>query len=181
VDDQSIAAFEEDLANNLEWWLKAPVQLGDGTLEPREKGSPQGSVISPLLSNLFLHYAFDRWMAVHHPSVPFERFADDILCHCRSEAQARWLWTVLEQRLAACGLRVHPDKTTLVYCKDDDRRGSIPTKSSTSWASPVARGGRRTGGGRTSSTSVQVSARAPQKLSVRPSVAGALSVALTSR
>jgi RNA-directed DNA polymerase len=110
----------------IERWLKAPVQLGDGTLEPREKGSPQGSVISPLLSNLFLHYAFDRWMAVHHPSVPFERFADDILCHCRSEAQARWLWTVLEQRFAACGLRVHPDKTTIVYCKDDDRRGQYP-------------------------------------------------------
>lgn len=112
----------------IERWLKAPVQLGDGTLEPREKGSPQGSVISPLLSNLFLHYTFDRWMAMHHPSIPFERYADDILCHCRSEAQARWLWTVLEQRFAACGLRVHPDKTTIVYCKDDDRRGHYPNE-----------------------------------------------------
>jgi RNA-directed DNA polymerase len=74
----------------IEQWLKAPVQLADGTLEPREKSSPQGAVISPLSSNLFLHYTFDRWMAVHHPSIPFERFADDILCHCRSEAQARW-------------------------------------------------------------------------------------------
>jgi RNA-directed DNA polymerase len=109
-------------------WLKAPVQLADGTLEPREKGSPQGAVISPLLSNLFLHYAFDRWMAVHHPSIPFERFADDILCHCRSEAQARGLWTVLEQRFAECGLRVHPDKTTIVYCTDDDRRGQYPNE-----------------------------------------------------
>ncbi|HSF32923.1 MAG TPA: group II intron reverse transcriptase/maturase [Candidatus Tectomicrobia bacterium] len=112
----------------IERWLKAPVQLGDGTLEPREKGSPQGSVISPLLSNLFLHYTFDRWMAMHHPSIPFERYADDILCHCRSEAQARWLWTVLEQRFAACGRRVHPDKTTIVYCKDDDRRGHYPNE-----------------------------------------------------
>jgi len=112
----------------IERWLKAPVQLADGTLEPREKGSPQGSVISPLLSNLFLHYAFDRWMAMHQPSIPFERYADDILCHCRSEAQARWLWTVLEQRFAACGLRLHPDKTTIVYCKDDDRRGQYPNE-----------------------------------------------------
>jgi group II intron reverse transcriptase/maturase len=112
----------------IERWLTAPVQLADGTLEPREKGSPQGSVISPLLSNLFLHYAFDRWMAVPHPSIPFERFADDILCHCHSEAQARWLWTVLEQRFAACGLRVHPEKTIIVYCKDDDRRGQYPNE-----------------------------------------------------
>ena len=112
----------------IERWLTAPVQFADGTLEPREQGSPQGSVISPLLSNLFLHYAFDRWMAVHHPSIPFERFADDILCHCHSKAQARWLWTVLEQRFAACGLRVHPEKTIIVYCKDDDRRGQYPTE-----------------------------------------------------
>jgi len=73
----------------IERWLKAPVQVEDGTLEPREKGSPQGSVVSPLLSNLFLHYAFDRWMVKNHPDVPFERFADDVLCHCGSEQQAR--------------------------------------------------------------------------------------------
>ena len=66
----------------IERWLKAPVQLEDGTLEPREKGSPQGSVVSPLLANLFLHWAFDRWMVKQHPETPFERFADDILCHC---------------------------------------------------------------------------------------------------
>jgi group II intron reverse transcriptase/maturase len=112
----------------IERWLKAPVQLPDGTLEPREKGSPQGSVVSPLLANLFLHYAFDRWMSVHYPFIPFERYADDILCHCRSERQARELWTVLEQRFAECGLRLHPDKTTIVYCKDDDRRGHYPNE-----------------------------------------------------
>ena len=61
----------------IERWLKAPVQLEDGTLEPREKGTPQGSVVSPLLANLFLHYAFDRWMAIHQPSISFERYADD--------------------------------------------------------------------------------------------------------
>ena len=70
----------------IERWLTAPVQMADGTLAPREKGTPQGSVVSPLLANLFLHYAFDRWMAQHHPDIPFERFADDILCHCVSEA-----------------------------------------------------------------------------------------------
>ena len=112
----------------IERWLKAPVQLEDGTLEPREKGTPQGSVISPLLSNLFLHYAFDRWMAKHHPNIRFERYADDMLCHCCSEAQARWLWGVLERRFAECGLELHPQKTKIVYCKDDDRRGHYPNE-----------------------------------------------------
>jgi len=105
---------------------ESPVQLEDGTLEPREKGSPQGSVVSPLLSNLFLHYAFDRWMAKHHPDIPFERFADDVLCHCGSERQARELKESLARRFAECGLELHPDKTRIVYCKDDDRRGDYP-------------------------------------------------------
>jgi RNA-directed DNA polymerase len=112
----------------VERWLKAPVQLDDGTLEPREKGTPQGSVISPLLANLFLHYAFDGWMAKHHPGIPFERFADDILCHCVSEAQAQWLKRVLERRFAECGLELHPQKTKIVYCKDADRRGHYPNE-----------------------------------------------------
>ena len=112
----------------IERWLKAPVQLEDGTLEPREKGSPQGSVISPLLANLFLHYTFDRWMTKHHPDIPFERFADDILCHCDSERQAQELKEQLEQRLAECGLELHPSKTRIVYCKDDDRRGHYPNE-----------------------------------------------------
>ena len=110
----------------IERWLKAPVQLEDGTLEPREKGSPQGSVVSPLLSNLFLHYTFDRWMTKYHPDVPFERFADDVLCHCGSEGQARELKESLARRFAQCGLKLHPDKTRIVYCKDDDRRGEYP-------------------------------------------------------
>jgi RNA-directed DNA polymerase len=95
----------------IERWLKAPVQLADGTQVPRERGTPQGSVISPLLANLFLHYAFDRWMAKHPPNVPFERFADDILCHCVSEAQAQWLQRELQGRFAQCGLELHPHKT----------------------------------------------------------------------
>jgi RNA-directed DNA polymerase len=76
----------------------------------------------------YLPYAFDRGMATHYPCIPFERYADDILCPCRSETQARELWTVLEQRFADCGLRVHPDKTTIVYCKDADRRGPYPNE-----------------------------------------------------
>ena len=105
-------------------WLKAPVQAAEGKLMHPEKGTPQGSAISPLLANLFLHYAFDAWMKKHHPSIPFERFADDVICHCKSEAQAQWLWRIMEQRLAQCGLKVHPEKTKIVYCKDADRRGS---------------------------------------------------------
>lgn len=112
----------------IERWLKAPVQLEDGTLEPRETGSPQGSVVSPLLANLFLHWTFDRWMAKHHPDIPFERFADDLLCHCSSEQQARDLKGTLERRFAECGLALHPDKTHIVYCKDDDRRGHYPNE-----------------------------------------------------
>jgi RNA-directed DNA polymerase len=113
----------------IERWLKAPVQLEDGTLEPRERGTPQGSVISPLLSNLFLHYTFDRWMSRNHPDIPFERFADDALCHCVSEAQAKTLKEALEKRFAECGLQLHPEKTKIVYCKDDDRRRNSKNES----------------------------------------------------
>jgi group II intron reverse transcriptase/maturase len=113
----------------IERWLKAPVQLADGTLEPRERGTPQGSVISPLLSNLFLHYTFDKWMARNYPNIPFERFADDALCHCASKAQAKILKEALEKRFAECGLQLHPEKTKIVYCKDDDRRGNSKNES----------------------------------------------------
>jgi RNA-directed DNA polymerase len=109
-------------------WLQAPVCMPDGTLVSREKGTPQGAVVSPLLANLFLHYAFDRWMAEHHPDIPFERYADDVICHCRSEAQARSLRQTLEARFVACKLQLHPQKTRIVYCKDDNRRGSYPER-----------------------------------------------------
>jgi RNA-directed DNA polymerase len=108
----------------IERWLKAPVQIADGTLYNREKGTPQGGVISPLLANLFLHYAFDMWMRKNCPHIPFERFADDVVCHCTSEAQAIWLKVEIEQRFAECRLELHPQKTKIVYCKDDDRRRS---------------------------------------------------------
>jgi RNA-directed DNA polymerase len=104
-------------------WLKAPVQEEDGRLVPREKGTPQGGVISPLLSNLFLHYAFDRWIAEKYPQAPFERFADDAIVHCRTEAEAQEIRAAIAARLKECGLELHPEKTRIVYCKDDDRRG----------------------------------------------------------
>ena len=110
----------------IERWLKAPVCMPDGTLTERKQGTPQGAVISPLLANLFLHYAFDRWMTEHYPDIPFERYADDIICHCVSEAQARALREALRQRLIQCHLELHPDKTKIVYCKDANRRGSYP-------------------------------------------------------
>jgi RNA-directed DNA polymerase len=108
----------------IERWLKAPAQLENGTLVSRDKGSPQGSVISPLLANLFLHYAFDEWMRRNHSSIPFERYADDILVHCKSEGQARWIKSAIEKRLQQCRLQLHPQKTKIVYCKDSSRRGN---------------------------------------------------------
>jgi RNA-directed DNA polymerase len=113
----------------IERWLTAPVQLPDGSVEPRTRGTPQGAVVSPLLANLFLHYAFDRWMQRTCPSIPFERFADDAICHCESLAQAEWLKAALARRLAECGLELHPQKTKMVYCKDSDRSGSYPHQS----------------------------------------------------
>jgi group II intron reverse transcriptase/maturase len=104
-------------------WLRAPVQRPDGTLEERTKGTPQGGVVSPLLANLFLHYAFDVWMQRTYPSVRFERYADDVLVHCMSEGQARAVLEAIRGRLAQCGLELHPTKTRIVYCKDDDRPG----------------------------------------------------------
>jgi RNA-directed DNA polymerase len=107
-------------------WLKAPFQLPDGTARERTKGTPQGGVVSPLLANLFLHYAFDMWMASHHRDKPFARYADDAVVHCRSKEDAEKLWVELEKRLSECGLELHPTKTRIVYCKDDDRQGDYP-------------------------------------------------------
>jgi RNA-directed DNA polymerase len=106
----------------IERWLKAPMQEEDGRLVPREKGTPQGGVASPLLANLFLHYAFDRWLATNYPQVAFERFADDVIVHCRTEGEALAMRKVIAERLQNCGLELHPEKTKIVYCKDDDRR-----------------------------------------------------------
>jgi RNA-directed DNA polymerase len=110
----------------VERWLKAPVQMGDGTILAREQGTPQGGVISPLLANLFLHYAFDTWLNRAHPDVVFERYADDVIVHCKTEAQARQLLEEIRKRLAECGLTLHPDKTKIVYCQDGYRRKQHP-------------------------------------------------------
>lgn len=107
-------------------WLKAPAKLQDETLLDRNKGTPQGGVISPLLANLFLHYAFDVWMKKNHPSIPFERYADDTIVHLKSERQAKWIKEAIRERLAQCRLKLHPDKTRIVYCKDEDRKDSYP-------------------------------------------------------
>src|SRR5258708_14960250 len=107
-------------------WLEAPVQLEDGRLGPSTKGTPQGGVASPLLANIFLHLAFDDWMRRTHPEVPFERYADDIVAHCKSEKQAQQVLESIKRRLERCRLEVHPEKTRIVYCKDDDRTGRYP-------------------------------------------------------
>src|SRR5437868_1600438 len=106
----------------IERWLKAPAQAEDGHVTERGKGTPQGGVISPLLANLFLHYAFDRWMSVKYPQNPCERFADGAIVHCRTEEEAQEIRAAIAVRLKECGLELHPEKTKIVYCKDDDRR-----------------------------------------------------------
>ena len=107
-------------------WLTAPVQMPDGTVQARDKGTPQGGVISPLLANLFLHYAFDRWMTREFPVIRFERYADDVVIHYKSLAQATLLRDKLKERLAKCKLEMSPSKTKIVYCKDRERTEDYP-------------------------------------------------------
>lgn len=115
---------------NLEWvllyvyrWLKAPVQQEDGATASRDIGSPQGSVISPLIANIFMHLAFDTWIGTAFPSIQFERYADDAVVHCVSLKQANYVRRSIDERLRKCRLTLHPEKTKIVYCKDDWRTG----------------------------------------------------------
>lgn len=106
---------------HVERWLSAPIQGPDGEVSGRAKGVPQGGPLSPILANLFLHYALDHWLERHHPDIPFCRYADDGILHCKTESQAQQLREQLAERLKDCGLELHPQKTRVVYCKDSRR------------------------------------------------------------
>jgi RNA-directed DNA polymerase len=106
-------------------WLKAPFQTQDGERVERTAGTPQGGVISPVLANLFLHYAFDKWMQANFPQTPWARYADDGIAHCKTKAEAENLLKKLKRRFNECKIALHPDKTRIIYCQDDDRRGQF--------------------------------------------------------
>jgi RNA-directed DNA polymerase len=110
----------------IERWLTAPMEHADGMKAERTRGTPQGGVVSPILANLFLHYAFDLWMSRTHPDLPWCRYADDGLVHCRNELEAQALKAELQVRLAECRLEMHPTKTKIVYCRDGKRKGTYP-------------------------------------------------------
>jgi group II intron reverse transcriptase/maturase len=110
-------------------WLTAPMQMPNGERVARGLGTPQGGVISPILSNLFLHYVFDKWLQKHYPKTQWCRYADDGLVHCHSEAEAKHMLKVLKQRFQDCGLELHPVKTKIVYCKDGKRKGKYENTS----------------------------------------------------
>jgi RNA-directed DNA polymerase len=113
----------------IERWLTAPMQQEDGTIVERNRGTPQGGVVSPILANLFMHYVFDTWMTRRTPDLPWCRYADDGLVHCRSEREAQSVREALSARLAECGLELHPTKTKIVYCKDHRRKSKYETVS----------------------------------------------------
>src|SRR4051794_29946520 len=108
----------------VERWLAAPLARPAGALEQRSKGTPQGSAVSPILANLFMHFAFDSWMARNLPGCPFERYADDAIVHCTSRRQAEAVLDRIAARMHEVGLRLHPDKTRIVFCKVGRRRAT---------------------------------------------------------
>jgi RNA-directed DNA polymerase len=124
----------------IERWLKAPMAMPDGTLAPRERGTPQGSPISPLLANLFMHHAFDRWMGRKHPGARFERYADDVVIHCDTEAQARQLWADLAERLGSWDLSCTPTRrrSCIAKTRTAEARRSTPALTFSATPSGVA-------------------------------------------
>jgi len=127
--DLMVKAVQANVTHEQRWivlyvrrWLAAPIVMPDGQVAERDKGTPQGSAISPVIANLFMHYAFDLWLEREFPAVTFERYADDAVVHCATERQAREVLAALEQRMAEVGLQLHPDKTKIVYCQDGKRR-----------------------------------------------------------
>jgi len=127
--DLMVKAVQANVTHEQRWivlyvrrWLAAPIVMPDGQVAERDKGTPQGSAISPVIANLFMHYAFDLWLEREFPAVTFERYADDAVVHCATERQAREVLAALEQRMAEVGLQLHPDKTRIVYCQDGKRR-----------------------------------------------------------
>jgi group II intron reverse transcriptase/maturase len=110
----------------IERWLTAPFETTDGERVARQRGTPQGGVVSPILMNLFMHYTFDAWMKRTNPSCPFARYADDAVVHCRNRKQAEEVMRSIALRLAECGLTMHPEKSRIVYCKDSNRNASYP-------------------------------------------------------
>lgn len=105
----------------VERWLKAPLQDKEGNITIRNKGVPQGGVVSPILANLFLHYVFDRWVRIEMPNIEFARYADDGILHCKSKKQAEYVLQRIGERFTNCGLTIHPDKSGIIYCKDKNR------------------------------------------------------------
>jgi RNA-directed DNA polymerase len=110
----------------IERWLTAPFETADGARLPRQRGTPQGGVVSPILMNLFMHYAFDCWMSRTYQQLPFARYADDAVVHCRSREQAEEVMRAIASRLDECGLTMHPEKSKIVYCKDGNRTLAYP-------------------------------------------------------
>jgi RNA-directed DNA polymerase len=131
-------------------WLAAPIVMPDGRTAARDRGTPQGSAVSPVLANLFMHYAFDKWLEREFPAVDFERYADDAVVHCATEQQARKVLAALEERMAEVGLELHPDKTKIVYCKDRNRRRSDCENTSFTFLGYTFRARQAPTGGRTS-------------------------------
>ena len=155
--DLMVKAVQANVTHEQRWivlyvrrWLAAPIVMPDGRTAERDRGTPQGSAVSPAIANLFMHYAFDKWLEREFPAVEFERYADDAVVHCATEWQARKVLAALEERMAEVGLELHPDKTRIVYCKDRNRRRSDCENTSFTFLGYTFRARRALTGDRTS-------------------------------